>query len=158
MLLQELDPHFAVYPCTYRTVSNCNLWMVREGEGVVLERSPEEQLGKGAAPPCPFLSGGRRQDAHEKKSKHDYGQGLPHNLEFAFDPTHPLLCTLHTQIEWSDLKLLLAYRPRLQQSLAVHVRSALGERVCQYPHLWAPGTDSMKASAFFFSLEGIVAG
>lgn len=46
--------------------------------------------------------------------------------------------TALAQIEWKDLKMLLAYRPQLQDKLAYHVQKQLAERISQYPSLWAP--------------------
>ena len=56
-------------------------------------------------------------------------------------PPLPLPLPLHPpapQIHWRDLKLLLSYRPELQETMAAHVQRALGERITQFPHLWAP--------------------
>ncbi|GAB4817519.1 hypothetical protein N2152v2_004565 [Parachlorella kessleri] len=39
-------------------------------------------------------------------------------------------------IEWKDLKMLLAYRPHLQESMAEQVTQTLADRINQYPHLW----------------------
>lgn len=141
VLLQELDSYFSVYPCTYRTVTSCAIWQVGS---VLVWRWPWDGRGwggwrvvwrcAGAAPQSALVH--HRLGHARPLAPAPPGPAIPHCTTTHLPrPIPPLRCPV--QIEWKDLKMLLAFRPRLQEQMAVHVHKALEERITAYPHLWA---------------------
>lgn len=105
-----------MFPCTYRTVTSVVVWMASAGPRGLCPVSSYALWHSGLAALCHVAPA-----VYVSCPSHRHAPLCAHVAEYLLcippPPTRPL------QVLWKDLKLLLAYRPELQENIAVEVGS-----------------------------------